>query len=96
MPFSSDIHTVTYLSKGCADVLGWLFCGLQRPAGGSAGAVVNCGGASGYYGELMGIKGLNWLSKHLINREWAAACISEFVGLQSAAWARIEEEVFEI
>lgn len=26
MPFSSDIHTVTYLSKGCADVLGRLFC----------------------------------------------------------------------
>lgn len=67
MPFSSDIHTVTYLSKGCADVLGRLF--LQRAAGVPAGPLVNCGGATGYYGELMGIKGLNWLSKHFINGE---------------------------
>lgn len=64
MPFSSDIHTVTYLSKGRADVLGRLFCsrGFCRAA-----APVSCGGATGYYGELMGIKGLNWLSKHFIN-----------------------------
>lgn len=80
MPFSSDIHTVTYLSKGCANVLGRLFCGPQRPVGVSDAAVVNCGGASGYDGELMGIKGLNWLSKHFINREWAAACVRGLLG----------------
>lgn len=28
----------------------------------------------GYYVELIGIKGLNWLSKHFINREWIATC----------------------
>lgn len=82
MPFSSDIHTVTYLSEGCADVLGRLFFCGELP-GVPAGALVNCGGATGYYGELMGIKGLNWLSKHFINGEWA--CVRGLLGLRSVS-----------
>lgn len=40
---------------------------------------VNSGRADGYYVELIGIKGLNWLSKHFINRDWAGLC-ERFIG----------------
>lgn len=78
MPFSSDIHTVTYLSKGCVDKLARLFC--RDLLGFSAEAPVNCGEAAGYYGELMGIKGLNWLSKHFINGGGERRLSERFVG----------------
>lgn len=62
-----------------------------------AGAVVSCGGASGYYGELMGIKGLNWLSKHFINREWAAAACVRGLRVAAGRWGTAcRGEVFGI
>lgn len=42
-------------------------------------SVVNCGREGGYYVELIGIKGLSWLGKHFINREWIAEC-ERFMG----------------
>lgn len=47
--------------------------GLQRVEG-FCKSVVNSGRADGYYVELIGIKGLNCLSNHFINREWIAVC----------------------
>lgn len=70
MHFNSDIHTVTYLSKD-GEFAGLTLCGLQR-LGCFWSTVVNAGREGGYYVELIGIKGLNWLSKHFINREWIA------------------------
>lgn len=71
MHFNSDIHTLTYLSKNM-EFAGLTLSGLQRRVHFSSG-VVNSGREGGYYAELIGIKGLNWLSKHFINREWIAA-----------------------
>lgn len=73
MHSSSDIHTVTYLSKE----YGTCWVDSFGPAetcggGGFCSSVVNSAGEGGYYVELIGIKGLNWLSKHFINREWIA------------------------
>lgn len=45
----------------------------------SAGVFLIPVGDGGYYVELIGIKGLNWLSKHFINREWIAEC-ERFIG----------------
>ena len=69
MHFHSDIHTVTYLSKNMESA-GLTLSGLQRFAGFCWS--VNSGRKGGYYVELIGIKGLNWLSKHFINRDWIA------------------------
>lgn len=69
MHFNSDIHTVTYLSKNME------FAGLTFwPAETCwfCSSVVNSGREGGYYVGLIGIKGLNWLSKHFINLEWIA------------------------
>lgn len=70
MHFNSDIHTVTYLSKNM-EFAGLTLSGLQRLVR-FCWSVVNSGREGGYYVELIGIKGLNWLSKHFINREWIA------------------------
>jgi len=72
MHFNSDIHTVTYLSKNM-EFAGLTLSGLQRFEG-FCWSVAKSLEEGGYYVELMGIKGLNWLSKHFINREWIAAC----------------------
>lgn len=77
MHFNSDIHTVTYLSKNM-DFAGLTLSGPQRFEG-FCRSVVNSVGEGGYYVELIGIKGLNWLSKHFINREWIAEC-ERFIG----------------
>lgn len=73
MHFNSDIHTVTYLSKH-TKFAGSPFPRLQRFESFPLYTLVNSGREGGYYVELIGIKGLNWLSKHFINREWIAAC----------------------
>lgn len=70
MHFNSDIHTVTYLSKNM-EFAGLTLSGLQRLVR-FCWSVVNSGREGGYYVGLIGIKGLNWLSKHFINREWIA------------------------
>lgn len=72
MHFNSDIHTVTYLSKNM-EFAGLTLSGLQRFAG-FCQSVVNSGREGGYYVELIGIKDLNWLSKHFINCDWIAVC----------------------
>lgn len=72
MHFNSDIHTLTYLSKN-VEFAGSTLSGPQRFVG-FCWSAVNSGSEGGYYGELIGIKGLNWLSKHFINREWIAVC----------------------
>lgn len=77
MHFNGDIHTVTYLSKNMGSA-GLTISGLQRFVS-FCWSVVNSGGEGGYYVELIGIRGLNWLSKHFINREWIAAC-ERFIG----------------
>lgn len=77
MHFNSDIHTVTYLSKNM-EFAGSTLSGPQRFVS-SCRNVVNAGSEGGFYVELIGIKGLNWLSKHFINREWIAAC-ERFIG----------------
>lgn len=56
-------------------MLGRLFRARRDLRGGGRGfcsSVVNSAREGGYYVELIGIKGLNWLSKHFINREWIA------------------------
>lgn len=59
-------------------MLGRLFVAC-RDLGVSAGLLLILAERVGYYVELIGIKGLNWLSKHFINREWIAAC-ERFIG----------------
>lgn len=88
MHFHSDIHTVTYLSKNME------FAGLTLSGPPEIWRFLleccNSAGEGGYYVELIGIKGLNWLSKHFINREWIATC-ERFMGCEDH-WCGCYEE----